>query len=659
MKLCFINMEKLKDNPSAPIFILFVIVATAFLLMLWASSGDSAIMDELAHIPAGYGYVNNLDYRLNPEHPPLVKALAAFPLSFLDLYFPTGDPAWTKGVNNQWDMGKDFLYGSGNDADYIVRSARILPMILTLLLIILIYAWAAELLGKWWGLMPAMLFGLSPTVLAHGHYVTTDIGAAFGILFSTYFFIKFTASPSRWHIFIAGLAFGAAQLMKFSAILLIPYFVILMLFLFASNVARDWKITEVGARLKRFSVRAWHCTKSLAIIFLIGYAVVVYPVYALFTLNYPAQKQTADTEFILSSFANGPTPPGQICKPVRCLADFDIWMSKNSITRPFAEYFLGTLMVLQRSSGGNTNYFLGQVSSTGSASYFPLVYIFKETLPAIFIILMGILIGIFGTLEKFREKITGAVRYFFIEYLSTSFAKFSMLVFVILYWAYSIKSPLNIGVRHLLPTFPFIYILAASAWKKLFDSFSVNDELASAGEKIKSYVKKVDKTNLIFKTLLLVFLAWSVFEAGASGPYFLSYFNQLGGGIYGGYRLATDSNYDWGQDLSRLQNFVVKHSEIKRIGVDYFGGGNPNYYMWPKEVDWASSKGNIADNGIYWLAVSINTLQNAIQPLAPGQNRNREDGYEWLTKLRPGGQGLGEVPTPDYRIGTSIFVYKL
>ena len=652
-------MEKFRDNPSAPIFILFAIVAAAFLLMLWASSSDSPIMDELAHIPAGYGYVHNLDYRLNPEHPPLVKALAGFPLSFLDLYFPTNDPAWTKGVNNQWDMGKDFLYGSGNDADYIVRSARILPIILTILLIILIYAWAAELLGKWWGLIPAMLFGLSPTVLAHGHYVTTDIGAAFGMVLSAYFFIKFTEVPSRRRIFIAGLAFGVAQLMKFSALLLIPYFIILILFLFASGVARDWKITEAGTKLKRFSVRALHYTKSLVIIFFIGYAVVVYPVYALFTLNYPAQKQTADTEFILNSFANGPTPPGQICKPVRCLAEFDIWMSKNSITKPFAEYFLGVLMVLQRSSGGNTNYFLGQVSSTGSASYFPLVYIFKETLPALLIILMGILIGIFGTLEKFREKITGAVRYFFTRYLVISFAKFSMLVFVVLYWAYSVKSSLNIGLRHLLPTLPFIYILATSAWEKLFNSFSAStsEGIVSTRKKIKFYIKH--KTNQIFKILLFVFLAWSVFETGASGPYFLSYFNQFGGGIYGGYRLVTDSNYDWGQDLSRLQSFVESRSEIDKIAVDYFGGGNPNYYMWPKEVDWTSSKGNITDKGISWLAVSINTLQNAIQPLAPGQERNPEDEYRWLTDLRSRGHGLGEVPAPDYRAGTSIFIYKL
>ena len=69
-------------------------------------------MDELAHIPAGYGYVKYLDYRLNPEHPPLVKAIAALPLLFQKLKFPTDKSAWQKDVNGQWQSGAQFLYES-------------------------------------------------------------------------------------------------------------------------------------------------------------------------------------------------------------------------------------------------------------------------------------------------------------------------------------------------------------------------------------------------------------------------------------------------------------------------------------------------------------------------------------------------------------------
>ncbi len=93
--------------------------------------------------------------------------------------------------------------------------------------------------------------------------------------------------------------------------------------------------------------------------------------------------------------------------------------------------------------------------------------------------------------------------------------------------------------------------------------------------------------------------------------------------------------------------------------MDYFGGGSPSYSLATKEVDWWSAKGNPADQGIHWLAVSVNTLEGAIQPLAPGQVRNASDTYSWLTALRPPAPGMGNVPQPDYRAGTSIFIYHL
>src|SRR3989344_4547000 len=97
--------------------VLISILALSLGLMVFSSLQESAVMDELAHIPAGYSYLNNLDYRLNPEHPPLVKMLVGIPLLFLDLNFPIDNPAWRTAVNGQWDMGTAFLYQSGNDPD--------------------------------------------------------------------------------------------------------------------------------------------------------------------------------------------------------------------------------------------------------------------------------------------------------------------------------------------------------------------------------------------------------------------------------------------------------------------------------------------------------------------------------------------------------------
>jgi hypothetical protein len=580
-------------------------------------------MDELAHIPAGYDYLKYLDYRLNPEHPPLVKVLSAVPLVFMDLRFPTGDPSWTTDINGQWVAGNKFIYHSGNNADQLVFWARLGPIILTLLLIILIYVWARELLGDWWGFLPTFLFAFSPTVLAHGHYVTTDVGAALGVVSGTYFFIKFLLKPTSKNLLLAGLSLGAAQLLKFSAVLLIPYFIILVLFWFF-----------------RTKKRSWRQFLSLVAIFIIAY-VLVYLVYYIFTLNYPLSKQVADTKFILTSFKH------------RLFADLDVFMAGNQFLRPLGHYLLGVLMVGQRSVSGNTAYFLGQVSAAGWWYYFPVVFLLKEPVPSLVLIFTALILGIWGIikglkLQKFKLSPYGRspegkqeselrIPFFsynlkaFNDYLGTHFAEFSMIIFVVFYWLYSIQGKLNIGVRHILPTLPFIYILMTAGLKNWVNS---------------RFWKYAFKISFIF-----IFVFWYLLEMIWAYPYYLSYFNQFGGGVANGYRIVTDSNYDWGQDLKRLAAFVEEKG-IQKIAVDYFGGGDTGYFLGDKAENWWSGRGNPKEAGIEWLAVSVNALQGALAKTAPGFERKPEDEYRWL-------QAIKNPFEPDFKAGTSIFIYHL
>lgn len=620
---------------SRAMLALILLAAGGF--MFYGAYHDAAIMDELAHIPAGYGYVRYLDYRLNPEHPPLLKALAASPLLLLQPHFPTDAPAWRTEVNGQWDMGYRFLYTSGNDPDQIIRVARIVPILLTLLFIVLIYAVAKRSLGKFWAIIPALMAGFSPAILAHGHYVTTDIAAAFGILLAIWRFVDLLERPNRRNLWLAGLAFGIAEIMKFSTVLLLPFFAFLALVHWLGRRELSW--------LKYL--------KIFVLVLLIGYALVVYPVYALFTVNYPAAKQQADTQFILQSYANGPTPAGEKCHLSRCPADLTIWMAGHKATQPLAEYALGVLMVLQRSEGGNTAYFLGQVSAAGSRLYFPAVFALKESLPELLILFIAFCLALANIFRRLRREKTWPV---WREYIRFSFLEFSLLAFIIFYWAYSMKSPLNIGLRHVLPTIPLMYVLAISAWKKWTMRLSVRGQ--GPLDAMKAVAHSIVRGSLK-GALLGALLVWLIIETFLAAPHFLSYFNELGGGTYGGYRFVTDSNYDWGQDLLDLNRFMDSHPEIAKIAVDYFGGGNPAYYLGSRETDWNSAKGDPRAQGIEWLAVSANSLQGAIQPPAAGYDRKPEDSYAWLTALRGRTPGMGGIPEPDYRVGTSIFVYHL
>lgn len=641
----------LKKIFSVPFLLTTIIAGAAFLISLSLAGRDSLIMDELAHIPAGYGYVKYFDYRLNPEHPPLVKALSALPLAFMDLNFPEDKISWKEQVNSQWWAGTQFIFESGNNADSLIKWSRIGPIMILVLLIFMIYFWSAKLLGRWWAVVPTFLFAFSPNILAHGHYVTTDIGATFGIFAATFAFINFLEKPNRKNLIVAGLVFGMAQLLKFSAVLLVPFFIFLAFIHFLMNLQGFSRIAP-NHKIKFLLRKTGQYLRWLFFIFLTGF-MLIYAVYFVFTFNYPAEKQAGDAREILTSFAGGPAKAGEWCSPKRCLAEADIWMTKNAITKPIAEYLLGVLMVMQRSSGGNTMYFLGEVSGGGSTLYFPTVFLLKESLPALIFIAAAFVLAI---LRFSKGIIKGRIK--LMEYLNTNFAEFSMLVFVVLYWVYSMKSPLNIGLRHIFPTIPFIYILAASSVKKSFSSVitaTSNFGIANIFKVFEFVSKNIYKLGGIF-----VLLLWLSLETVFAYPNYLSYFNEMGGGTKNGYRMVTDSNYDWGQDLKELALFVEKN-KIDKIAIDYFGGDNLAYRFQDKAVPWQSSKGNPKEEGTEWLAVSANTIMGAVAELKPGMEgtRKEEDAYLWLKAARNVPSNYTDAPEPDYRAGTSIFVYKL
>ncbi len=565
-------------------------------------------MDELAHIPAGYSYLNNLDYRLNPEHPPLVKMLAGIPLLFLDLNFPTDDPAWTEEVNGQWDIGNVFLYQSGNDADQIIQWARIGPMVLTLLLIIFVYIWSRELMGNWWALLPSIGVALSPHFLAHGHYVTTDVAAALGVVVSLYYFNRYLTSPNKKTLIIAGIAFGFAQLTKFSALILVGHMLVMAVIYALLRFNKD------KHELRHAFTLIFTYLKRLFLIFTIG-ALVIYPLYALISTNNPPKKQLSDTTAIIGD-ANFENPP------LGYLADTTVWLSDKPILRPYAQYLLGILMVLKRSSEDNTLYFMGDVSKTGGPWYFPTIYALKETLPMLILVGLGIIFALFAAVKALFRR-TPTIR----EYLDTNLHEFSAMLFVWIYVLYSVVSPLNIGLRHLIPILPLIYILATGVLRK----HALKDE----------YKKQLRSAMVVFLFI------WQGAIAVTAFPNYLPYFNDLVDKD-SGWRYATDSNYDWGQDLKRLAAFVEQNN-IQKMGIHYFGGGSPKYYMGETAIPWYSEFGNPIESGIEWMAISINELQIATAPAVSGFTRDIEKEYRWLNN-----------PTsPDFIVGKSIFVYKL
>lgn len=580
-----------------------------FVSALWsgyALFAEAPVVDESPHLAAGISYVELLDYRLNPEHPPLEKLAAGLVAGLADPKLPTSSDWWPSGINEQWRAGTEVLWDGNNDPGTILALGRLGVLALNFFFLVLGWRVLSKKYGESWGLAFLSLTALSPFFLGHGHLVTTDVTAASVAMLACITFASWLKQPTQRTFAIAALCFGVAQLAKFSMILLIPTFAIAALVIAYQKYGRAWR--ELGR----------HLLKACAVMFA-GFVLVVYPTYLALTWNGSTEKQERDTTFLLSSFAGGPTK-GMICNPLRCVANLTIVASRHELTRPASTYMLGVLMVTQRSRGGNSTYFDGIVSSSGSAFYFPLVYLTKETIPALLFVSFG--------LAFFLWRMRGSLR----DIGKNATPELVLGIFVALYLASTFKSSLNIGIRHLFPVLPVLYLFALIGWRN--------------ETKVRTHA------HYVLGGLLIVNAAVCL----SSLPYPLAYYNQLGGGTARGYEIAADSNYDWGQDALRLRQWMDAHPDEK-VAVDLFGGSDAEPLLGANALSWPSSFGNPEVQGIRYFAVSVNRLLNQTGHLIPGEPRSVVNEYRWLSTMR--GTTYGEVPEPDERAGTSIFIYKL
>ena len=335
----------------------------------------------------------------------------------------------------------------------------------------------------------------------------------------------------------------------------------------------------------------------------------IWPVYQYHVLNYPPERQVRDAEFLLSNH------------PLQFLRKLIPQMAKVPILRAWAQYFLGLSMIFQRAIGGHTTYFLGEVSAAGWPQYFPIVYIIKE--PFAFHILTAISLIYLSFLIKGPPWKSSFQRIF--GWIRNHFSEFSMLAFVLIYWFFSITSNLNIGVRHLLPVFPFTFVLVSG----LLNLWLKNPPYG-------------------IKYLILgILILWQLISVIKIYPHFLAYFNEIAGGPDRAYLYTVNSNLDWGQDLKRLKKWV-EENKIEKIYLDYFGGSNPEYYLKEKYTPWWGTRNPKEFPKGNYLAVSASLLQSGRAKPAPGFDQP-QGYYLWLYQYEP----------PIAKIGYSIFVYYI
>lgn len=536
-----------------------MLLAVFFVLSVASVWNDVQSMDEAVHLSAGYSYLTTGDYRLNPEHPALMKMLDAAPLLLLDLSFPNTHPTWVSA--EQWGFGSVFLYENTVSADTMMRFARFPTIILSVLIGVWIFKWSKELFGGIGALLSVALFTFDPTTLAHSHYVTTDAAAAFGFLTTVYAYYRYLLQPSRVRFWLAALLMVIALLLKFSTVILVPILVLL------------WLVK----RLKDRGAASHHALGSLIQFWLaVGgcFLACSWVVYG-FALTVPAD--SPDTQFVLqqledirasddpSQSAPGSLPRyAQLLSPDTRIGSAADWIVYH-VPIPAWDYYRGIISVFLHNTYGHATYLMGDHANS-FWNYFIVAFFVKT--PEVTLILLGLTLLV--CLKQFMLTMRASVHYKrpslwvrrFWRGLRAAIGAiplswWALALPVVLYFLWSLTARINLGVRHLLPIYPFLFILIGMLGSLKFRS---------------------RKIQTLFSANLLVLMVIYIGFSSAMFPHYLSYFNVFVGGPNNGHLYLLDSNIEWGQDLKRVRTWLDDHGETQPVYMQYFGTARPEYY---------------------------------------------------------------------------------
>ncbi|HUS94464.1 MAG TPA: phospholipid carrier-dependent glycosyltransferase [Patescibacteria group bacterium] len=336
------------------VFLALPIILLFFFLALDSMVGDSPTMDEQNHLARGIALMRSGDPRFSLEHPPLINLLSALPLLTIDdLQIPFDHPSWDQ-PEGWYAFADQLLWVYNHDVTRMIFLARLPSIFLTLALALICFHFARELWGKPAALIAFLLVLFDPNILAHGRYITTDLGGTTMLVLAAYLLWRLWKTAG-WHwgrLLAATVGLGLALSSKLSILVFLPIFALISLLpLYEGN--NGWRDS-----LRRLA--------SLAIASL-GALIIVWAIYA----------------FEWGSFrfsSNG-------------------LESLNHLSGPMPTFFGGIEQILLISGGGRPSFLLGQFSTEGWWYYFPIAFLVKTPLPVL---------GLFGlaVVLMLKERLT-------------------------------------------------------------------------------------------------------------------------------------------------------------------------------------------------------------------------------------------------------------
>lgn len=623
-RIAYFSKKYFQENYPAIFICLFFFIVSFFAVNGFdfknlKYSGNSITSDETPHITSGFYYLKSSRYFLNPEHPPLIKDISAvlpffvlnpsFPEVSYDYPLPANeeeklDMFFNKNVfprdlevtNSHWD-NRMLIFNPQNNPDLIILLARLGVILFNSAMLFVLYILLKKHWNKKTAVLSLFLLAIPQFNIAHGSLVTTDFAvsvlqicalASFGV-FLKLFSHNYKKKIFLW-LFISSFFFAMAFSAKFSSLILIP-------------------ISFTGGLIFILIVKKLNLKNLL--FYLSSFAVLITLSFSLTIFYYSFHAKNMDTEGIVSQLDNN--------YPKKFPSVAKIFLNQmaegNRFKKAVSTYAIGLSMTINRiDSAGQSTYFMGKVYGSKGAGllYFPVLYLTKLPLAFHFLTLLSFaLFFIFLGKRVLKKEL----------WLKIPPLDMFLVIFIAAYSYKSISSNLNIGLRHFMPV-----IFAVS-------SLTARGTIIFWNEKI---FKKIKMAHIAFTMLTIMLISTII-----SFPHYLSYYNILAGGTDNGYKIATDSNYDWGQDIKRLGKWV-RNNNVEKIYVHLFSANKLDYYLDDKQRWFNIERDELPSYGSY-LAVSAQELQNNIY----NQNLPENKKYSQLENNLLA------------RIGKSIFIFKI
>jgi hypothetical protein len=327
----------------------------------------------------------------------------------------------------------------------------------------------------------------------------------FGTVYALY---RFGKQPNLVRAVAVGVALGLAFASKHSALLLIPIVILLV-------IAEIILGTRASANADAHR-RAGRAKQALILIgsMLLAATVSVAVLWACYGFRYSARPAGLAMNPPLSEFLHRLRPAEE-----RIVGAAAKWHA-------IPEAYLYGLTDVRDISNVSSSYVFGKIYPHGVWFYFPVAFVVKSTLPFLLLLLLAISVIAAGRLKAWREILF-------------------LLIPPVTYFVQAMMSGLNIGLRHILPIYPFLMILcAAAAWSLM--------------QRDRRWI-----------AIIAVLLTWHAVTSLRSFPVYLAYANEAWGGQSNTYKLLTDSNVDWAQQLPATREYLEQHG-VKDCWFAYF-----------------------------------------------------------------------------------------